>query len=248
MEPFISIVGAAARTKYWMETYNSIGENKVPFEVIFVGPEEPKFVLPENFKFIKSMVKPSQCVEIASRSAKGNFLCHIGDDLIFKTKFPLDVLYKEYLSNENENAIISCKNMENGVDYSGMGYFFPWEKSSPIVPYSGIMRTELYREIGGTDRNFIAVMHDLDVAMRVYEIGGTVIRSNVFLEEDKHKCTVEGVGMWQEYGANFDRPLLESMWVLDKEKKILSTKRIKKFEPFEDNELLTKTQGPKGRW
>ena len=77
------------------------------------------------------------------------------------------------------------------------------------MPLAGLMSRKLYRDIGGIDRNFIAVMWDLDVAMRVLALGGEVAMSDVCLEElmsksDGHRVNAE---FWHH-----DRGLLESLW------------------------------------
>jgi len=83
----VSIIATAHRPKNWEIVFNSVVSN-LNFEVIFVGPKKlPKNTnLPDNFRFIKSKVKPTQCVEIAIRASRGKFLLLIADDLVFETK------------------------------------------------------------------------------------------------------------------------------------------------------------------
>ena len=84
--PIISLYGTAKHISIWMETYNSLLFNDVPFEVVFAGPVEPNFDLPGNLKFIKTNVKPAQCSEIALRNTKGKFIVHTADDIIYSKK------------------------------------------------------------------------------------------------------------------------------------------------------------------
>lgn len=65
-KPEISLFGSVHRPHLWMDLYRSIGDNSISFEIVFVGPNDPDFELPSNFKFIKSYVKPTQCIEIAA--------------------------------------------------------------------------------------------------------------------------------------------------------------------------------------
>ena len=60
-KPDISIIGTAARPENWLSLYRSLGSDDVSFEIVFVGPNEPDYELPSNFRFIKSNVKPMQC-------------------------------------------------------------------------------------------------------------------------------------------------------------------------------------------
>lgn len=64
----VSIIATAHRPKNWEVVYRSIVTD-LKFEVIFVGTKElPRNInLPGNFRFMKSKVKPTQCVEIAIR-------------------------------------------------------------------------------------------------------------------------------------------------------------------------------------
>jgi len=38
------------------------------------------------------------------------------------------------------------------------------------MPLAGLISSLLLRDIGGIDKGFVAVMYDLDVAMRVYSL------------------------------------------------------------------------------
>ena len=63
-KPFISLFGSSCRPQNWKGLYESIGNNKVNFEIVFAGPNDPDFELPNNFKFIKSYTKPMKCRDI----------------------------------------------------------------------------------------------------------------------------------------------------------------------------------------
>jgi hypothetical protein len=52
------------------------------------------------------------------------------------------------------------------------------------MPLAGLMKREMWKKLGGIDKNFIAVFWEVDLAMRMYEIGGRVVLSkNVWAEE-----------------------------------------------------------------
>ena len=107
-KPTVSVVSTAYRTKNWMNVYNSLNGNKtVDVDFIFVGPNTPNFSLPQNFRFIKSNVKPVQCLEIAYRNSTSDYTINIADDVVFKEPFPLDKLYKKYKSYKTDKIIVS---------------------------------------------------------------------------------------------------------------------------------------------
>ena len=96
-KPDISIIGIAARPENWPNRYRSLDFNDVSFEIVFVGPNEPDYELPPNPRFIKSNVKPMQCLEITSRNTSGELAMYcIADDYTFVTPRPLDRLYRLY--------------------------------------------------------------------------------------------------------------------------------------------------------
>jgi len=236
----ISIYGSAYRVEKWMALYQSIGTNKISFEIVFAGPREPTYPLPKNFKFIKTDVKPAQCLEIAARETQADLIMQLADDVCFQGSKPLDRLYAEFVAAKNSKLILSCRYMRAGVDVSQKEHrFFVTDQASPIMPLSGLMERQLYRGVGGIDRNFIAVFWDLDIAMRVYSIGGEVQLSAVYLNEAE-----PGSGVCTECGEQ-DRSLVDRLWSVNG-KCIFS--RSQGVEPFSNYRILEESQGPKGRW
>jgi GT2 family glycosyltransferase len=249
MKPKISIFAPANRPQNWMDLYKSIGENDVEFELVFVGPNQPDYRLPNNFRFIRSSVKPSQCSEIALRNTTADLVMNIADDCMFKGSRPLDRLYETYKKYNNDKIILSCKYMLNGEDRSDSAYFSysnegtgTYDKSSPVMPLCGLMSRNLLMSIGGIDKNFIAIMWDSDIAMRVHALGGDVILSDVFLEEDLGKSA--GSELCNEFWEH-DRGLLLSLWTKNGKAHL---RRAKPVESFDDLNILKASQGPRGRW
>ena len=240
MNPKISIFASAHRPQNWMNLYKSIGENDVEFELVFVGPNQPDYRLPNNFRFIRSLVKPTQCVEIALRNTTADLVMSIADDCMFEGSRPLDRLYETYKNYNNDKIIISCRYMLNGEDLSESAHFDGM--NSPVMPLAGLMSRNLLMSMGGIDKNFIAIMWDCDIAMRVYALGGDVILSDVFLEEDKDKNA--GSELCNEFWEH-DRGLLESLWTKNGKIHFCRTKPV---ESFDDLNILKASQGPRGRW
>ena len=244
-------MASAIRTHCWLELYESLCVNDVPFEIIFVGSNEPAFTLPDNFKFILSQTKPAQCMEIARRNATADLIMHTADDCIFRlrkedgslsTDHTLDNLYTTYKSIGNEKLILSCVYMQNEEDRRHEQTFFCEKPGPPLIPMAGLMSKKLYYNIGGIDRRFVTCFYDIDIAMRVYAIGGTVALSDVYLSEDKSKN--KETNLCAEFGGP-DRGLLEYLWSVDKK---VHFNRSKRFEPFSDYRIIEETQGPRGKW
>jgi hypothetical protein len=240
MNPKISIFATAHRPNNWMDLYKSIGENDVEFELVFVGPNQPNYRLPNNFRFIRSLVKPTQCLEIALRNTNADLVIAMADDCMFKGSRPLDRLYETYKNYNNDKIIISCRYMLNGEDLSESAHFDGI--NSPIMPLAGLMSRNLLMNIGGYDKNFIAIQGELDIAMRVHALGGDVILSDVFLEEDKDKNA--GSELCNEFWEH-DRGLLKSLWTKNGKIHFCRTKPV---ESFDDLNILKASQGPRGRW
>jgi hypothetical protein len=180
----ISLFGSAVHPELWMRMYNSLSSNAIPFEIIFVGNNRPKFKLPDNCHFIYSEVKPPQCFEIGIRYATNDLIMPFVDDLVF-SEHALDNLYKEFKKLNDDKVILSCRYVLEGKDIAEeVGHYWADDFNSPTMPLAGLMKREMWKQIGGVDRRFTAMFWDLDLAMRVYEIGGRVVLSkNVFAEE-----------------------------------------------------------------
>ncbi len=243
MNPQIGIIASAHRPQNWMDLYKSIGQNDIEFELVFVGPNPPDYELPKNFRFIKSLVKPTQCFEIAFRNTTAEYVMSIADDCEFNTPQPLDKLYDLYKSCNCDKVIVSPRMMTNGEDQSHFAHrFFTNEDSSPVMPLGCFMSKKFYRDLGGIDRNFIGIMWDCDIAMRAYALGGRVVLSDVYVNEDRSKSV--GSNLCNEFWGH-DRTLLESLWTTNGK---VHFDRKTHVEPFDDVNILNASQGPRGRW
>ena len=242
MIPKIGIVASAHRPQHWMNLYNSIGDNNIEYELVFVGPNPPDYELPKNFRFIRSFVKPAQCFEIAFRNTMADLVMPIADDCEFITPQPLDRLYDLYKSCNLDELIVSSRGMHGDMVWpQSFHCFYTNDDSTPVVALCGLMSKKLYRDIGGIDRNFISIMWDSDIAMRVHALGGRVVMSDVYINEDMSKGSSLCTGEFFRH----DRTLLESLWTTNGK---VHFNRAKPVEPFSDMNILTASQGPRGRW
>jgi hypothetical protein len=241
--PVISIIATAARPENWQRFYDSVGQNDVPFEIVFVGPRPPVHDMPDNFVYVHSKVKPAQCVEIAARRASGELLLLAADDMIFSSPHPLDEVYKIYRETDDPMAIVSltCEAVE------GWNHFYEFDLETPIIPLSGTMAAQLWRDVGGVDRNFVSVYFDVDIAMRIFALGGRVVPSNVSVDTDVPMPDVpnsSGTILGGEFTAP-DRTRLNELWTVDGR---VHLTRALPFEPLDERDILVKSQHPRGRW
>jgi GT2 family glycosyltransferase len=238
----VSIIASAKRPQNWMEIYNNVKTN-LSVEFVFVGPVAPSFKLPGNFRFIHSKVKPTQCIEIARLEARGNFLLFFADDLLFSEPFAVDALHNSFVQSQNPFNIASSRFIFNGKDLSGEAHRYDLsDPGSPVMPVGGLMLRESLNLIGGIDRNFIGVCYDLDVAMRMYEAGGKVFLTDVYVEE--HFKRRGNSFLFMDYHLH-DRAILDSLWVKNGK---VGIRRSRPVEGFASEEIAKFSQGPRGHW
>lgn len=250
MKPDISLYSSAAIPSNWMIQLESMGDNVAKWERICVGPNEPDYTLPDNVRFIRSDVKPVQCNEIGARACRADIIMHLSDDFIFRgTSHPLDSLLNQYESGSNAKNCISPRYMLRGIDRSrpwpnGWQRLIPEDNSSPVMPCNEMMAKVLHISLGGFDRNFVTNYSDVDFAMRIIVNGGrTILSSDVFVDEIEE---LQKTNLSAEPAQPIDRQYLEALWFKNRDWKTL--KRALPFESFSDENILTESQGPKGRW
>ena len=267
-EPVISLFGPAIKPHLWLELYNSLSSNKIPFELVFVGPKKPKFKLPSNIVYIRSKVKPSQCAEIAYRNSRGSLVMCTGDDFVFR-KYSLDYLYKDFLKNNKNSKKISiglALNGSRGVERSSLNRrrFSRSDKDNdtPIM-WDGMVLMEK-GWWGGIDRRFAAILYHWDNIMRFYENGGEILPC------EKAGWTEIDVGIKGRLKASmrgYDMPLVNALWTRlrkvgeevpsenaygyarDHKEIVVCRKRLDKIHFFEDKDILIKSQNmPPSKW
>lgn len=243
MNPIFSIIASAHRTKDWLDFYKSIKTN-LEFEIIFVGEKAPDFKLPNNFHYIYSPVKPTQCAEIAIRNSKGELVHWTADDAEYSPQ-ALDKVYDLYKKENNYKCMIGFHLFEQALN--GKLY----EKADVhrcagllAIPF-GVISRKFIDEIGIYDINFIAGQCENDMVLRGYEAGGYVkicYGAELYNMETKHGLI--------EYNFQPSRPyeqkLLLDLWTDDKVH--FRGHRKRPLEPFKEDNILIVNQGPSGKW
>jgi len=169
----------------------------------------------------------------------------VADDVLFTTEHPLDKYYKAYKDAGIENTVASAEYGNKML--AGWNRFFGHDNDSPIIPFCGLIPTKLWRDLGGLDSKFIAVSWDLDLAMRIFAVGGQVVMAGVFIDESIEmpgKPRSRGSTLDRDY-RGIDRVLLDKLWSKDGK---VHFNRTAKMVPFNDEGILVRSQEPQGRW
>lgn len=276
MSPKISLFASSVRIHYWYRLLNSLKNNNVSYEVIFAGPVE-KSVYEEiagdypEFKYIETGdIKVAQCYEIARRACKGEIIGWISDDCQFPDG-ALDAIYKKWNEIGDYRSILAVKTIDPECEINDLNQerFFPRNLNTPQMAIIGFMERSFLESLGGLDRRYVIGKWESDIAMRVYGRNGTVYKFEDIAIQIEH-TSKDGMFNNDWSGVNQDGETLESSWVVGgyvpHEKPMRMFKRgelicywpitnrevsyirFDKFQNYEDADILTKSQGIKGRW
>ncbi len=234
----ISIICKSRRPELWLNFYDQFFTTKVDFEIIFIGPFKPAFELPKYCRFIHTIVKPAQCTEIGFRKAKGDYLVEFADDIKSQNKKILENI-KNFLEKQKNNYFLLSHQL-----YSyGDKVVIPNKKfNNLILPFSPVFSKKIFNYTKGVDSNFIAVLHETDLYLRMMQLGCKVIFSNIIFEENK-RSLLEPT-LYGEY-AKVDNNYFERLWM---SKNKFSLKKKRKVSSFRNSNITLISQGPKGKW
>jgi hypothetical protein len=238
----VSVIIASVRDYRWKDIVEEYDCTKTDYEIIVCGPCPPRDLGP-RFTSIQTPVKGAQCIEIAVRQSKGEYLYFTLDD-VTHTPNILDTFLDYMLSCKEELVILS-------PGFTQLGNHFPPEAmtingiGTPTMPVGMFMSKKDWETIGGVDRNFVRCYWDHDISMRCWAMGGkVVIHPNVFMDEiipTLHTVWVSNASS----SFHQDRPYLLSLWsqspALINGK--LNVTRTKPFEPFSVIGIMECDQG-----
>jgi hypothetical protein len=272
--PKISLIASAIRTPLYLLFLNSLNGSQIKIEVVFAGHVKPEIdlVVPDNvtFRYITTgRIKPSQCYEVARRAATGELICWVADDAEFKGGV-LDKAYTFWKSLNNEKAILSIQTREHYPDQGNrlkdnfcnmsLHSFYGGRPETPLMAPLGLISRAFLDKLGGIDRRYLCGQYENDLVMRAYADGGTVVpfgdhSSYIDINHiGKESIMLGRPATWEDFqkrpfgqGYGHDRLILETSWCGRKGGNV-KKQRFDKFEPFEEKDLLVKSQGPKGVW
>jgi hypothetical protein len=270
----VSLFASAVRKQLYPLFLNSLAGTSVPVEVIFAGHIKPDQVPKIDnvvFTYIETdYIKPAQCYETARRACTGELVCWVADDAESRG----DVIGKAarfWDSLNDEKAVLSIqtreyyltKNNTVGDDFCNMELhsFFGGYPETPRMAPLGMMSRRYLDRLGGIDRRYISGQYENDIVMRVYADGGKVVPfgdKEAYIDINhigKESIVLGRPATWQDFqnrpfalSYRKDRTVLEQSWCGGAGIRKVRTQRTDAFEPFTDEDILTKSQGAKGMW
>jgi hypothetical protein len=178
MVPLISIFSAAIYTKYWENTYKTLSNSQIDFEIVYAGHVVPQISLPPNFKFIRTDANPARAAHMAFSQTIGKYVIHMVDDLVPQEDF-LQKMLQSMLESDEQHTIITGNYKKKDTN--------PLMPITPpgfgIMPITMMITKTLFINLGGFDRRFINTGWEADIALRLFYKNGTVIRSSAWLYE-----------------------------------------------------------------
>jgi hypothetical protein len=227
----ISIFATSIRPYLWARAYETFKRSTTrPFEVVFTSPYDKIVVLPDNFRVIKTGVKPSQALEAAARACKGDLIMGTTDDLIYESG-ALDLMADAVESAEKTLASAQywvdgrnehCYHEGGAVGVPGL---------TPLCP---MMRARDWRDAGGTDPIFCCSYGYDDLVVRLQmDHWKTVL-------VDRRVTEVKGESdLWNSSG-NVDLQIIRALWC---DGSTFTGQRSKPPGFYTDATLLIENQG-----
>lgn len=249
----VSIIAAAVRVPFYKTFMDSLKGTSVKYEVVFCGHNTPEEVAetlaayPE-FRYIHTAkIKPAQAYEVSRREAKGETILWAADDCVF-TPDLIGKAFQFWQEIGNYKDILSIQTLENGMFVNmHVHSFFGGRYETPLMAPLGLMSRQYMEDLGGFDRRFLCGQYENFAVMQAIAAG-----SKVHIFGDKDNLIIidhyarHGIKRPFATGYNHDREILESCWT-DGRGNVLPQLR-KPLEPYEDKDILTKSQSFKGQW
>lgn len=253
-KPIISVISPAINVAYWSNFYLSLQQNSTPWEIVFVGPNTPDFSLPENFRHIKTSLKPAQCLEIAAMEAIGKYLVVIPDDVrVYPESLHWAYIFKRRLPPFSVVGSRYGKDGE-GRERNDQSTLLIKEPTSPVLPICGMVKKSEWVELGGIDSEFIGCLGDADLYLRCIARGGYPFISPNSLVYERDADPGEGLAerfrddhhhlqhQWVDYvkGKNEEG---QEVW-----KAIFRKQRRDPIIPFDHKTIMEYNQGNVKGW
>lgn len=259
----ISLIASSVRECLYESFFDSLKDTELEWEAVFAGPATPKGYWPYLNYITTADIKPAQCYEIARRNAKGELILWCADDCEFVGGI-LDKAYAYWKSQNNEKLILSIQTKESGYKAPkgvlfdmNVHRFFGNRRSTPLMAPLGLINRKWLENLGGFDRRYICGQYENDVVMNAYADGGTVeIYGNNYshIEIDhlaksikSGECDGEADFINRPFATGYseDRKILEGSWT---ENGVVLSVRRDNFLPFNEENILTKSQEGSGKW
>lgn len=233
---FVSVIASTIYPHKCINLYKSLTlDNPIPTELILVGPQAVPLKKAQRYKFIKTPVKPSQCYEIASRAAQGEFLLPVADDLRFSKDF-MKNLFKKVAETKDKKYLYVTRFKKNSNYTRRCKYRVDkYDRSSPKVGYVPLFKTSTWRQLGGLDRRFLTSHAVTDMQLRFFEQGYHIVG----VKECSAIEMLEGEVNINTY-VGPDKNMLKKLWKKDGK---FHRNRRRDIKKFNDKNILKISQG-----
>ena len=244
----VSICCSSDRPHFWEYYYETVSMNTINFEILFIGPNKPNFILPNNVKFIHTNVKPAQCEFIGPLYSRGELVLIAPDDS-HMSPFCLDILYEAYKKENNYKCIVSPEKYGSFIEQissteemlkiinevpTQKGYIGSSFKDLQTQE-GGMISRQFYLELGGPDKRFIFGHAFTDVQIRALRSGGKIVFCpDTYAMERKDLCLGWMNGKGLKYSSESYNFLLYE-WV---ENDKVKNQRTDSVQSFEENDTL----------
>jgi len=238
----ITLVASSIRPYLWKAFMEFLKPNTIDYEVIFVGDVKNPIELPK-MRFIQTKVKPAQCYEVGFRAATSELISWTADEAIYHDN-ALDKMYEFYKSFNSKKLVTGFTIYENnGICLSKTSDTHYLDKpDSPRMMCLGVIDREYFRSLGGYDKYFITGQAENDVCMRVLEDGGKCIICDKAMATINHNH--DDSSKFRKWYKE-SRQRLNDAWFIDG---VWTSTRVRPFTPFDDENIITISQEPKGEW
>lgn len=266
----VSIFASAVRPLMWESCLSSFLSTSCNFEVIFGGfctmeEVKPFLVKYPFFRYIHTEnIKPAQVYEIARRACRGNTVIWFCDDGEVQNNV-IGKAYNYWKSQNNEKLILSLQTKESGYGLPQgqlfnmkLHTFFGYNPFTSLMAPIGMMSRKFLADLGGFDRRFVCGQYENFCVKLACQYGAKVEifgNNEIYVDIDHlGKSLLIGESKKEEdflnrpfaKGYTIDRQVLEKSWVLPNGQE--SPVLLDEFEPYENKDLLTKSQSNKGIW
>jgi len=270
MNKQFSLICPSIRPQYWKEFCDSLKDNELNWEVLFIGPKSPIEELPSNARWIETSVKPAQCTHIGFMEAKGEYVSITADDAVYFTpdhRGALDNMYKfikDFPENTNYNKYkiaYGFRMFEDAfcAETSYTHYIVakdrempPERRTSPLLFPFFVIANGLYQEMSGYDNRFITGQCENDLLFRIKSASGHTANAlcptaMVWAIHNKHSNS----GSFRKYHQQ-DFSTLRNLWVSrnpEGKETFLRFRTDINVQKYDNNDTLyTISQGEKGEW
>lgn len=236
MVPQISAYMTSIRPYRWMRIHEMLSKTGLSFEVVIVGPFEADFELPEEIKFHKSTLKPSQCQHTSATLCNGDYLLQIVDDIEYADG-AIEAMYKE--ASSVDNVMATCHYFWNGQDYTKFQNTAGADLSYlPLLPVCGLFPRQAFLDARGIDKRFLGVMGELDLYMRMSQLGYKTVFVEFVCNENTEFQNKDQSSLCSKFWPH-DRPILIDLWSTKGQFYLIRNDIVRKYEPLN---LLTVEQ------